>query len=216
MKQMIIYSLAIGVILASRGFAYADHSKDCKNVHGKVTVVTDDGITVNDKLYKVGKTTRLVKEAQVVKLEKIAPGDIVCVDTRGKDDVLVGSEVASVTVLSATDPLPKTEKEYVREKETVRQVAHDKSCNRLHGKVTRIEGSTIYVEDKSYPLNETIRITKDGQTTKIESLKAGDFVCMDTALDGKTASVVVLSPAEATQFQTREVIREKEQIREVK
>jgi hypothetical protein len=124
MKQLIIYSLVIGGLLASRGLANAEHSKDCKKIHGKVTVVTDEGITVNDKMYKVGKTTRIVKGEEVVKLEKITPGDIVCLDTRGKDDVAVGSEVAGVTVLSAKDATVEKEvlrEKIVREKEQIRE-----------------------------------------------------------------------------------------------
>lgn len=116
MKQFIIYSLVVGGLLASRDLAKAEHDKACKGVHGKVTVVTDDGVTVNDKMYKVGKTTRIVKGEQVVKLDKISAGDIVCLDTRGKDDVAVGGEVAALTVMTAKDSVPAKEKEVVREK----------------------------------------------------------------------------------------------------
>jgi hypothetical protein len=41
MKTFIIYSLVIGGLLALRGFANAEHDKDCKGIHGKVTVVTE-------------------------------------------------------------------------------------------------------------------------------------------------------------------------------
>jgi hypothetical protein len=116
MKQFIIYSLVIGGLLASRGLANAEHDKTCKNVHGKVTVVTDNGLTVNDKMYQVGKSTRIMKGDQVVKLDKISVGDVVCLDPRGKDDVAAAGEVAAVTVMSANDSLPATEKEVVREK----------------------------------------------------------------------------------------------------
>jgi hypothetical protein len=116
MKQFIIYSMVIGGLLASRELAHAEHDKACKNVHGKVTVVTENGVTVNDKLYKVGKSTRLTKGAEIVKLEKISAGDVVCLDTRGTDDVAAGGEVAAVTVMTAKDSLPATEKEVVREK----------------------------------------------------------------------------------------------------
>ena len=115
MKQFIIYSMVIAGLLASRGVARAEHDKDCKNVHGKVTVVTEDGVTVNDKMYKVGKTTRIVKGEQAVKLEKISAGDLVCLDTRGSDDIAVGSEVAALTVMDAKAPTTG-EKEVVREK----------------------------------------------------------------------------------------------------
>src|SRR5687767_2734431 len=104
MKQFIIYSLAIAGLAASRGVANAEHDKTCKGVHGKVTVVTEDGVTVNDKMYKVGKSTRVVKGEQTVKLEKIAAGDLVCLDTRGSDDVAVGGEVAALTVMDAKAP----------------------------------------------------------------------------------------------------------------
>jgi hypothetical protein len=217
--------LVVVGILVSRNFAYADHDKDCKNIHGKVTVVTDEGITVNDKLYKVGKTTRLAKGDKVVKLENISVGDMVCLDARGKDDI-GGAEVASVAVLTVSDSTPVKEvvrekesvrqvdptptgrdKEYVREKETVRQVVHDKTCNHLHGKVTRIDESTIILNGQPHTFTTTTLVTKDGQTAKIETVKAGDFVCLDEK-DARVTSVVVLSPTEAAPF-TREIIREK-------
>lgn len=116
MKQFIIHSLVIGGLLISRSLANADHDKDCKNVHGKVTVITTDGITVNDKMYKVGKSTRITKDDKVVKLEKITAGDIVCLDARGKNDLDTGSEITAVTVLDAKDPAAIKEKEVVREK----------------------------------------------------------------------------------------------------
>src|SRR5262245_58340172 len=61
MKNAILYSLAMVGTLALSGVARADHDKSCKNVHGKVTVVTEEGISVNDKLYKVDDTTRIRK-----------------------------------------------------------------------------------------------------------------------------------------------------------
>ena len=210
MKRFIAYSLVVAGILASRGLVYADHDKSCKNVHGKVTVIAEDGITVGDKMYKVGQSTRITKGHKAVKLETISVGDIVCLDPRGKDDI-GGGEVASVAVLSLNDPLPV--KEYVREKETVRQISHDKNCPHLHGTVTRVDGSTLVVEDKPYAYSTTTLITKDGQTVKIETIKPGDFVCVDKAND-KVTSVVVLSPSDAAPFQSREIIREK--IREEK
>jgi hypothetical protein len=210
MKTCIIYSLVLSGLLASGGWARAEHDKSCKNVHGKVTVVAEDSITVNDQLYKVGKSTHITRNDQVVKLDKISPGDLVCLDPRGKDDI-GGGEVASVAVLAASDSLPVREREYVREKETV--ISHDKNCNHLHGTVTRIDGSTVVVDDKPYACGTTTLVTKDGQTTTIETIKPGDFVCVDKAND-KVASVVVLNPSEAAPFQSREIIREK--IREEK
>ena len=211
MKRLIAYSLVVAGIFVSRDFVYADHDKSCKNVHGKVAVIAEDGITVGDKMYKVGKSTRITKNDKAVKLENISVGDMVCLDPRGKDDI-GGGEVASVAVLSFNDPVPAVrEKEYV--KETVRQVSHDKNCNHIHGKVTRIDDSTIVVEGKPYACSTTTLITKDGRTTKIETIKTGDFVCVDQANE-KVTSVAVLSPSEAAPFQSREIIREK--IREEK
>ena len=214
MKNFIICSLVAGGLLASQGMAYAEHDKACQNVHGKVTVITEDGVTVNDKLYKVGKSTRITKGDKAVKLENVSAGDMVCLDAGGKDDI-GGAEVASVAVLTMTDSAPVREKEYIREKETVRQISHDNNCNHLHGKVTRIEESTIVVDGQPHTYTTTTLITKDGQTAKVETVKAGDFVCLDEK-DAKVTSVVVLSPTEATPFQSREIIREKEKIREEK
>jgi len=204
MKKYIVYSLVVAGILVSRGLVYADHDKSCKNVHGKVTVVTED--SMDDKMYKVGKSTRITKGDKVVKLEKIAAGDLVCLDARGKDDI-GGNEVAAVTVLTASDPLAVREKESVREKEIVRQISHDKNCKHLHGKVTRIEDSVLFVDDKPYVLRTTTLVRKEGKITKIETLKPGDFVCVDKA-DEDVTSVVVLSLSDAAPFQSRETIRE--------
>jgi hypothetical protein len=212
MKRFISYSLVVVGIFVSRGLVNAEHDKSCKNVHGKVTVITEDGITVGDKLYKVGKSTRITKGDKASKLESITAGDMVCLDARGKDDI-GGGEVASVAVLTVSDASPVREKQVVREKETVRKISHDKSCDHLHGKVTRIDGSTLVLDDKPYAHSTTTLVTRDGQTTKIETIKPGDFVCVDKANE-KVTSVVVLSPSDAAPFQSREIIREK--IREEK
>jgi len=216
MKTFIL-SLVVAGVIASGSLAYADHDKSCKNVHGKVTVVTEDGITINDKLYKVGKSTRIMKGDKAVKLEKVTTGDLVCVDVRGKDDI-GGGEVAAITVLDLSDPVPTREREYVREKQTVRQISHDRNCNHVHARVTRVQESTLILDGKPYVCSETTRITKGGQTATIETIRTGDFVCLDGGDDkeAKVTSVVVLSPADAEPFISREIIREREKIREEK
>jgi hypothetical protein len=200
--------------LALTGFAFADHDKSCKNLHGKVTVVTDEGISVNDKLYKVGDTTRIMKGEKRVKLSELHAGDLVCLDTRGKDDI-GGGEVAAVTVLAP--PAPTKEKVYVREKETVRRVAHDKNCEHVHGKVTRVESSTVTINGKPYSIRETTKILKDGQMVTMKTIKEGDFLCVDcdeANVDSRVTTVWVLNPEDATQFKPREYIREREEIKE--
>src|ERR1044071_7628717 len=109
MKRFIAYSLVALGILFSRNFAYADHDKNCKNVHGKVTAITEDGIVVADKMYKVGKNTRLIRDDKVIKLENLSTGDLVCVDARGKDDI-GGAQVAAVTVLVPAERVSVREK----------------------------------------------------------------------------------------------------------
>jgi hypothetical protein len=209
--KMLIYSLVVAGALAFRGVACAEHDKSCKNVHGKVTVVTEDSLTIGDKLYKVGKSTRITKGEKVVKLDKITAGDTVCVDVRGKDDI-GGGEVAAVEVLSLS--APAAEKQYVRE--TVRQISHDKNCNHIHGKVTKVEESLITVDGKPYIVRETTHFLKGDQAATIKTLKTGDFVCLDAddkSAEHKVTTVVVLNPADAAPFE-REIIREK--IREQK
>src|SRR5438045_3439690 len=152
MKRFIAYSLVFVGLFVSRGLVHAEHDKSCKNVHGKVTVVTEDGITVGDKMYKVGKSTRITKDDRVVKLENISPGDLVCLDPRGKDDI-GGGEIASVAVLPVSDS--SSVRELIRETETVRQISHDKNCPHLHGTVTRVDGATLVVEDKPYAYRTT-------------------------------------------------------------
>src|SRR5438105_4657660 len=105
MKRFIAYSLVVAGIFVSRGFVYAEHDKSCKNVHGKVTVIAEDGITVGDKMYKVGRSTRISKEDKVVKLEDISVGDMVCLDPRGQDDIGVGGG-ASAAVRGVHAPRP--------------------------------------------------------------------------------------------------------------
>ena len=117
MKKMILYSLAVAGLLSFGGLARADHDKSCKGVHGKVTAMTENGITVNDKLYKVSDATRITKDGKAAKLDKISAGDVVCVDTRGEADI-GDAGVAAVTVLDAKEAgTVVREKEYVREKE---------------------------------------------------------------------------------------------------
>jgi hypothetical protein len=118
MKRIFLYSVAAAAMVAAAGITAAEHNKDCKGVHGKATAVTEQGVVVNDKLFKVGETTRVTKGDQVVKLQKVTPGDIVCLDTRGRDDLQASGEVASLTVLSP-DANVTREKEVVREKEKI-------------------------------------------------------------------------------------------------
>lgn len=132
-------------MLVSTSLLRAEHSKDCKNIHGKVTAVTQDGITVNDKLYKVGKTTRITKDEKVVKLDKISPGDVVCLDTRGKDDIETHGEVASVAVLSLNDAKSVKEREYVREKEKISEPA-DSSPGKSHEVIREKEKEKVIDE----------------------------------------------------------------------
>jgi hypothetical protein len=168
-------------------------------------------------LYKVGKSTRITKGDKVVKLENLSAGDVVCLDVRGRDDI-GGGEVAAITVLNVAAAPPTREREYVREKQTVQQISHDSNCKQVHGRVTRVQDSTVFVEGKPYTCSATTRITKGGQIATIDTVKAGDFVCLDDGndKDAKVTSVAVLSPSEAAPYISREVIREREKIREQK
>src|SRR5262245_33538918 len=112
MKTLIYTATLIGV-LAFAGAARAGHDRNCKFVHGQVTVITPGAVTVDGHLYKTGDTTHVFKNGEA-KATDIQVGDIVCVDTRGKDDV--EAEVAAITVLS-----PEEGKYYHKEKETVRE-----------------------------------------------------------------------------------------------
>jgi hypothetical protein len=203
--------------LAFQGTTWADHDKTCKNVHGKVTVVTEEGISVNDKLYKVDDTTRIRKGDKTVKVRHVSAGDLVCIDTRGKDDAERG--VAAVTVLTLAEPAPVVEREFVREK-TTRTAGHDKRCQHVHGKVTRINESTLMIGDKPYVTRETTKFINGDKVITVKSLKPGDFVCLDDgdedAVEHKVMSVRVLSPSDAAPFEEREVLREKIRVREQK
>jgi hypothetical protein len=105
--------------------AYAGHDRACTHSHGKVTVVTPTTITVDDQqLYKVGDTTRVKKGDEVVKAKDIKVGDIVCLDTRGKNDM--GKEIAGVTVLSTADAEIVRDKQLIRETEKVKETEKEK------------------------------------------------------------------------------------------
>jgi hypothetical protein len=217
--KIFFYSLIAVAAFSARGLA-EEHDKSCKNIHGKVTVVTEKGISVDDKLYTVGKTTRITKGEKVVKLSQISAGDIVCIDVRGKNDI-GGGEVAAVTVFNLSEPVATREKQYVREKETtIRRVAHDKNCNHVHGKIAKIEDSVVTIDGKPYALVKTTKIVKGDQVLTIEKIKTGDFVCLDEGdakeTEHKVTTVMILNPTEAAPFETREVIREREKIREEK
>jgi hypothetical protein len=218
MKRFIISSLVAAGVTSFAGLASAEHDKSCKHTHGKVTVVTEEGIAVDDsKLFKVGNSTRIMKGERRTKLSQLTAGDMVCVDTRGKDDV-DGGEVAAVTVLTLASPAPAQERQYVREKEVVRQSVHDKSCKHVHGKVTQIKDSVVMVDGKPYVVRETTRYTKGDQRMTFEKIKAGDFICLNHGdaddEDRKVTSIAVLEPSEASAFQPRVIIREQEKVKE--
>jgi hypothetical protein len=119
--KTLLYTITIISGLTIGGIAHAEHGKNCKNVHGKVTVVTDESVTVNDKLYKVGESTRVMRDGEKVKVNKIKAGDIVCLDARGKDDI--DSQIAGITVLTAeegTEVVKEKSKETTKEKTSER------------------------------------------------------------------------------------------------
>jgi hypothetical protein len=122
--KTLLWTITTACVLAVGGIAQAEHNKNCKNVHGKVTVVTEDSVTVNDKLYQVGETTRVMKDGEKVKIGQLKAGDIVCVDARGKGDVQ-NNQIAAITVLTPeegsvvvreTESTTEKTKEKVREK----------------------------------------------------------------------------------------------------
>lgn len=217
MKNLIWTLPMLGALVLS-GAAYADHDKDCKNIHGRVTVVSDDSIAVNDKSYKVGSNTRLTKGEKPVILSSIKVGDVVCLDPRGQHDLAPGTpgEIAAVTVLSVSDT-PR-ERQFVREKETIKETVHDKNCKHLHGKVSRVTSHTFTVDGKVVEYAETTRITKNGQPMTLKDLKSDDFVCVDLAREADSAraatTVVILTPSDAEAFGDKTFVREKEKIRE--
>jgi len=121
--KTLLCTLTTICVLAIGGIAHAEHNKNCKNVHGKVTVVTDDSVTVSDKLYKVGDTTRIMKGGEKVKLSQLKAGDITCLDARGKSDV--DAEIAAITVLDADEGAT-----VVKEKETTKEKTKEKETSK--------------------------------------------------------------------------------------
>jgi hypothetical protein len=103
MKKLLFVLTAVGVLTFS-GIARAEHDKNCKHVHGKVSVISDGVMSLDDKTdksYKVGDTTRVTKDGEKVKATQIKVGDIVCVDKRGNSDA--DGEVAAVAILSTDE-----------------------------------------------------------------------------------------------------------------
>ena len=117
--KALLTTLTVTCVLAMGGVAQAEHKGTCKAVHGKLTVVTEDSVTVNDKLYKVGDTTRILKDGEKVKITTLKAGDIVCLDARGKDEV--DAQIAAVTVLTAEEGAT-----VIREKETTTEKTKEK------------------------------------------------------------------------------------------
>jgi hypothetical protein len=216
-------TLLIAGALVLRGIAYADHDEDCQNVHGKVTVVSEGTIAVNDKPYTVGKSTRITKGDKPIKLKDVKAGDIVCVDARGQGDIGNG-EIAGLVVLNPSKAPPK--REVIKEKEIIKEAVHDEKCGHAHGRVTRVTDHAILLsgDGKTFVCGESTRISKGGKTVTVRTLKPGDFVCLETKAsdiegsDPELASVVVLAPADATAIEQREIIKEKvtEKIQEKK
>ena len=135
-----LHILTIVCALAVTGIAQAEHKSSCKNVHGKVTVVTDDSVTVNDKLYKIGDDTRITKDGEKVKSSQLKAGDIVCLDKRGKgvgDDFLSGGsgkddvdgQIAAISVLTAEEGSVVT-------KEKSKETTKEKTSERVKEKTS--------------------------------------------------------------------------------
>lgn len=105
--NMKTFILAFAVAFLSLSTAYADHSINCRNVHGKITAVTPTTITIGEKSYKLGKNTRAYMDSTKIKTSDLKVGNFVCIDDNSKKDADDG-EIASVTVLTNTIvPIPQ-------------------------------------------------------------------------------------------------------------
>ncbi len=114
MKSLINILTVVGT-LALTGSLRAEKEMDTKFISGKVVVVTDGSVTVDDHLYRVGEHTRVTKNGMPATFKDLKAGDVVTIDTRGKDSI--DPEVAAIKILSP-DEAPGT---VVKEKDTVIQ-----------------------------------------------------------------------------------------------
>jgi len=120
--------------LTVSNIARAEHDKTCKNVHGKVSVISDGVMSLDDKTdktYKVGDTTRVTKNGEKVKVSQIKVGDIVCIDKRGNSDA--DGQVAAVAILS-TDEGDAVIKKKETTKETEKTTEKTKEKEEKEGK----------------------------------------------------------------------------------
>lgn len=192
-----IYALALAGICAASS-AYAGHDADCKKPHGKVSVVTSEMISVDDKPYKVGKSTHVYKGDVRAKITDIKVGDTVCLDDRGKDDV-GGGEIAAVAIIApATTPaVAVKEQTIVREKTSF----HDKNCPHTHARVGQVNETTLIVNGEPIAIGEHLIVRKGDQVVKVQTLKAGDIVCLHdenkVGVKEKITTVMVLDPSES-------------------
>ncbi|MCD6049426.1 MAG: hypothetical protein K0Q55_829 [Verrucomicrobia bacterium] len=96
--KTIILTFALTAFL-SFSTAYASHSVNCKNVHGKITAVTSTTVTIGEKSFKLGKNTRAYQDSTKIKTSDLKVGNFVCINDDSKKNAADG-EIASVTVLT--------------------------------------------------------------------------------------------------------------------
>ncbi len=192
-----IYTLILAGLMSAT-VARADHDADCKKPHGKVSVVTAEMISVDDKPYKVGKTTRVLKGGVQAKISDVKVGDTVCLDDRGKGDIGSG-EIAGIAILSTS----KTPTVAVKEQTIVREKVsfHDKDCPHKHARVSQVNETTLVVNGQPIAVGENLIVRRGDEIVKVQTLKSGDIVCLhDEAKVGvkeKITTVMVLDPSES-------------------
>jgi hypothetical protein len=211
MNPLLCTLTTVGALLTA-GVAYADHDETCKNIHGRVTVVTADSVTVDDQYFKVGKTTRVTKGGELLRAKDVKTGDIVCVDIRGKDDL--DGEIAGLVVLNSNDRVPVRQREIIREKVSY----HDKNCPHKHARVTRVNGQTLIIDNKPIEIRETVRVTKGDKIVTVREIKDGDYVCLHNAgkpgYEETVTTVMVLEPSDVKVLFPESEVIERETIRE--
>ena len=132
-KLLLIATLACAAFTFGPVVALADHDKDCKGVHGKVTKKSDTTITVDDKSYAMTAASKITKDGKAVELTKVKIGESVCLNTKEAAD---GSQqVASLLVLDKADA-DSTGKARVRGKVDDSDKSKDRDLNRDKNKET--------------------------------------------------------------------------------
>jgi hypothetical protein len=222
MKRTLITS-AVVAVLGFGSAALADHTKDCKGIHGTVTAKSGNSISVDGKAYTVDSAQVMREGGTSASLAAVNTGDKVCIETSPSANkqvsrVLVmnsdahasaNATVKEPTVRDTAKAKLEKARTYASEKlSDLERETHEKMCKGNHGTITDKTANSLTIDGKQYAFKINTPVNKQEEPLLPKITKVGDRVCFTTmkAADGtqQLDKLIALDKETDTKVRVRE------------